>query len=168
MDADGVAAYARDRLGMDPQAIEPRRGLPAGWAGRVWWVMTEGGTFWLVEDGAAAELLLAAVPIGVMASTRVRYPTPARAVARFLELHPPAPRAAATPADDAPIRFTCRACGVEVSKTRPTVAVERGLCPRCRHLEREHERYHSDPEYRARRLAQTAAHYLRVPRKGPT
>jgi hypothetical protein len=155
---DEVAAYVRDRLGMDPQAVVPaRRGVPAGWAGRVWDVMTEGGTFWLVEGGAATELFLAFAPSGPT-STTVRYPTPARAVARFRELHPADPPGAATPtpaADDAPIRFTCRSCGAEVSRTRPTVAAERGR-----------ERYRTDPAYRARHVARSAAYYRRVRRKG--
>jgi hypothetical protein len=170
VDLDEVGAYARDRLGMDPQAITPfgawRRDA---WTGHVWRVMTERGTFWLVEDGGAAELFLAAVTIGT-AATAARYPTPALAVARFRELHPADPRAAATPAPaaaDGPIRFTCRACGVVVGLWRRSAAAEPALCRRCRNAERERERYRTDPEYRARHLAYCAAYYRRVRRKDP-
>jgi hypothetical protein len=167
---DEVAAYVRDRLGMDPQAVaRARRGVPAGWAGRVWDVMTERGNFWLVEDGAAVELFLAFAPTGPTSPT-ARYPTPARAVARFLELHPADPDAAtrAPPTDDAPIRLTCHSCGVEVSSIRPPAAVERLLCTRCRRAERGRERYRTDPEYRARCLAKSAAYGRRVRRENPT
>jgi hypothetical protein len=174
VDVDEVAAHVRDRLGMEPQAIAPFRVARRGaWAGRVWQLMTERGNFWLVEDGTAAELFLAAVPIGTAAAP-VSYPTTARAVARFHELHPADPRAAATPtpparpADDALIRFTCRSCGGEVAQHRWSAAVERALCGRCRRAQRHRERYHSDPEYRAQCLARMDSYYRRVRRKGPT
>jgi hypothetical protein len=88
--------------------------------------------------------------------------SPTDAVKRFLELHPEV-RAAATPASqEGAVSFTCRTCGAEVTLQRWTERAARELCKRCRHAERERLRYQTDPDYRARRLAHSAARYRRA------
>ena len=138
------------------------RGVPMP---RVWTVMTEHGHFWLVEDAGLVELFRAvparATPRGVNGCA-----TAAEAGRRFLELHPALrasePRAETT--GDAPrgedgMSFACQACGAWVTRRRRTEDSARQLCKRCRHAERERLRYHDDPQYRARRLAYSAARY---------
>ena len=165
MESHEIAVHVRERLGMEVQAaslIRARaRGVPMP---RVWAVMTEHGHFWLVEDSGLVELFRAvpsrATPTGLSGCT-----TAAEAGRRFLELHPtarrPEPRPATNDAPRAPddMSFTCQACGAWVTRRRRSEGSARQLCKRCRHAERERLRYHDDPQYRARRLAYSAARY---------
>ena len=155
MELDEVTAYARERLGLEIQAVIR---LPARQAGRrqlqIWSLMTEHGHFWLVKEAGQVELF------------RATHTGP-RPVRRFLELHPEEPAvAAASPAADSPIAsrrvsarivFDCRLCGRSVTRQRATKQLARQLCSRCAHAERERERYRDDPEYRARCRAADAA-----------
>ena len=162
MGLDEVTAHARERLGMEIQAVTH---LDARLAGtqrlEVWSLMTEHGWFWLVEEAGAVELFR---------SVHHGPPAVAEATRRFLELHPirpaqPAPwppLAAETPAVPqpptpcpraAPVLYDCRSCGVGVVTRRGSVLADRQLCRRCRHVEQERERYQNDPAHRARLLA---------------
>jgi hypothetical protein len=160
MELDEVTAHARERLGMEIQAVDLLRARRAGGrAPEVWSLLTEHGNFWLVEGGGAIELF------------RATYNGP-QPVQRFLELHPtggPRPGAlspstpqAPTPRlRAAPVLYDCRLCGVGVVTRQGTVLAERQQCRRCRHVEQERERYQNDPAYRARHLASRAAHSRR-------
>ena len=85
---DVLQAYARERLGMEIQAIS-HLGRPRGPHGapEVWHVMTEAGTFWLVERAGVAELFAATVG-GYWRRDPMRCPSALHAARRFLELHP--------------------------------------------------------------------------------
>ncbi len=85
---DMLQAYARDRLGVEIQAIS-RIGRPcrANGVPEVWLVMTEGGSFWLAERDGVIELFLAAT-VGERRRTSLHCRSPRRAAQRFLELHP--------------------------------------------------------------------------------
>jgi hypothetical protein len=145
-----VEALAGERLGTEIQAVELLRA--AGAAGLdIWAVLTEHGTFWLVEGPAGAELLR---PIGG------GWDSVARAVDRYRGLHPEAgiPAAALEP-------YRCRGCGAAVAPLRPSARTERGLCTRCLRADSQRRRYREDPEHRARDLARRRARRRgRVPR----
>ena len=166
MEPEEVAARVRELIGMDVQAVglvrARARGEPAP---RVWTVMTEHGYFWLVEDGTVTEVFRAVQQRSAPASASACH-SAAEAARRFIDLHPraaPAERAAC----DARARetggmgrsFLCEACGTQVTRRRQVERTARALCPRCRHAERERLRYQQDPQYRARRLAYSAARY---------
>ena len=150
MEPHAVAAHARERLGMEPQATTL---LGAQSVGRprleVWSLMTEHGWFWLVEEGGAVELFRG-FPGGIKSADV--------AARQFLELHregrsaPHRQQAAAAPGE-----YACCRCGVRVTPRQWSAMVNRQLCRRCRHLEHERERYRDDPEYRARKLAANRA-----------
>ncbi len=170
MDVQHVTAYARERLGMEIQAVTHLGARLAGTQRlEVWSLMTEHGWFWLVEGAGAVELFR---------SVHHGPPAVAEATRRFLELHPirpaqPAPwppLAAETPAVPqlhtprpraAPVLYDCRSCGVGVVTRRGSVLADRQLCKQCRHAECERVRYQNDPEARARRRAYNAAYYQR-------
>ena len=143
-----VAALARERLGMEIQAVELLRVRADGSrAPEVWSLLTEHGHFWLVEGAGAVELLRAPVAGGARSV--------AAAVGRFLQLHPqqrPA-RGRPPPVTPAPSEYDCARCGVRVTPRRRSGMVDRQLCRRCHHAAREREQYRDDPEYRARFLA---------------
>jgi hypothetical protein len=160
MEPHEVAAHARQRLGMEVQAASLARARGARRGVRVWAVMTEHGHFWLAEAEGAVEVFRAIRGRGAGADA-TSCASPAEAARRFIELHPEAEAAAQAEAPDPTTTFTCRNCGALVVLRRPTQRTARELCKRCRHAERERERYHSDPEYRARRLAYSAARYRR-------
>jgi hypothetical protein len=83
-----IAAHARERLGMEIQAISRvghgERGRDAP---RVWEVMTEHGYFWLVEWADEVELFRAALTARSRAQAGPRV-SPTEAARRFMELHP--------------------------------------------------------------------------------
>ncbi len=80
MGLDEVTAHARERLGLEIQAVTRLGARQAGTRHlEVWSLMTEYGKFWLVEDGGQVELLRASRGERGAVST---------AVQRFLELHP--------------------------------------------------------------------------------
>jgi hypothetical protein len=160
MEPHEVAAHARQRLGMEVQAASLAQARGAKREVRVWAVMTEHGRFWLAEAGGAFELFRAIRSRGapIVASSCA---SPAEAARRFLELHPEVEATAQAEASDLATTFPCKNCGAPVDIRRSTRGATRELCKRCRHAERERERYHSDPEYRARRLAYSAARYRR-------
>ena len=177
MESHEVAAHVRERLGMDVQAASlmraRARGVPMP---RVWAVMTEHGYFWLVEDDGLVELFRAVSARGVTAAVG-GCATAAEAGRRFLELHPvkhePERRAeseaeAPSPPVGGDLSFACQACGTWVTRRRRTEGGVRELCKRCRHAERERLRYHDDPQYRARRLAYSAARYRQQGPEGGT
>jgi len=166
MELDAVTAYARERLGLELQAVTllRRPGSGRGPPG-VWSLMTEHGAFWLVEEDGQVELFRA---------THDRRNPFLEAARRFRELHPEKPPVAtAPPTADAPLTpvqalarrvFDCRLCGRSVTPRRVSEHVTRQLCPPCAHNTRERERYHDDPEYRARRVAYSETLYrLRRP-----
>ena len=160
MQLDEVATHAHERLGLEIQAVSRLR--PATARRRrleVWSLLTEHGRFWLVEEGGAVELFRR-FP-GDSGSTTV-------VVRQFLQLHPDGPEAPATPrvtrrvtprASKPSAYHYCRTCGTRVTPQRRSEMQERQLCRRCRHVERERERYRDDPEYRARLLATRRAWY---------
>ena len=171
MDVQHVTAYARERLGMEIQGASLAQAPASGsQVPEIWTLLTEHGDFWLVEGGGAIELFRA---------TRYGPPAAGEAERRFLELHPtgPAPRAAVSRsrprravelAGPACAPYDCRTCGVQVTPRRPSEQGDRRLCARCFRAERARERYHGDPEHRARRLAAVAARKRRRPdRNGP-
>ena len=156
-----VAAHIRERLGMEVQAISLTRARARGSpTPRVWTVMTAHGHFWLVEGAGEVELFRA-VPPRATAVGAAGCASAAEAARRFLELHPaqhsPDAPAGAAASDD--LSFACQVCGAWVTRRRRTERAARPLCKRCRHAERERLRYHDDPQYRARRLAYSAARY---------
>ena len=166
MQPDEVAARVRELIGMDIQAVglvkTRTRGEPAP---RVWTVMTEHGYFWLVEDGVTTEVFRAVQQRSMPASASACH-SAAEAARRFIDLHPRADAAEQSPDEvearetDGPARtFLCEACGALVTRRRQAERSARSLCPRCRHAERERLRYQQDPQYRARRLAYSAARY---------
>jgi hypothetical protein len=148
--SDEVEALARERLGAEIQAVGLLRATGDGADGlRAWSIMTQHGTFWLLEGPGGAELLrpLRAGGDGV-----------ARAVDRYLALRPeaaipagPARRPGATEA------YACRACGATFTPVRRSERAERLLCNRCYRAERARRRYRGDPEFRARSLARNRA-----------
>ncbi len=155
MDLEEVTALARERLGLEFQAVTLlRRPRPDRRWPQVWSLMTEHGTFWLVEEDGQVELFRA---------THDRRTPSLEATRRFRELHPEEPPVAAgSPAADPPTApaqaqarrvFDCRVCGRSVTPRRVADHVTRQLCSRCAHAARARERYHVDPEYRARRVA---------------
>jgi len=151
MELDAVTAYARERLGLELQAVTllRRPGSGRGPPG-VWSLMTEHGTFWLVEEDGQVELF--------RATHDSRTPS-LEATRRFRELHPKEP-----PRAPARLDFACRRCGRSVTPRRVADHVTRQLCPACAHTTREQERYHGDPEYHARRVTYSAMRYrLRRP-----
>jgi hypothetical protein len=159
MEPHEVAAHARQRLGMEVQAASLARARGDKTGVRVWAVMTEHGHFWLAEAGGSIEVFRAIRGRDAqMGATSCA--SPAEAARRFVELHPEA-EATSQGQDPDPMTFPCRNCGAVVVMRRPTERTARELCKRCRHAERERERYQSDPEYRARRLAYSAARYRR-------
>jgi hypothetical protein len=167
MQSHQVAAQVRERLGMEVQAVSLVRGRSrAAWSGHVWAVMTEHGHFWVVESGGIVELFrVAQAEDPILRSISCASPTDA--VKRFLELHPEVRAAtAASASQEGAISFTCRTCGIEVTLQRWTERASRELCKRCRHAERERLRYQTDPDYRARRLAHSAARYRRAATEG--
>ena len=119
MQLDEVVAHARERLGLEIQAVSRLR--PATARRRrleVWSLLTEHGRFWLVEEGGAVEAveLFRDVPGGARSA--------AMAVQQFLDLHPegrrdaPAARRVARPATRrAPTlsAYDCRTCGARVT-----------------------------------------------------
>ena len=166
MQPEEVAASVRERIGMDVQAVglvrARTRGAPAP---RVWTVMTEHGYFWFVEDGTETEVFRALQQRAMPASSSACH-SAAEAARRFLALHPPGSdeelpaRPAEADATAATARsFLCEGCGTLVTRRRQLDRPSRPLCPRCRHAERERVRYQQDPQYRARRLAYSAARY---------
>ena len=166
MQPEEVAARVRELVGMDVQAVglvrARTRGEPAP---RVWTVMTEHGYFWFVEDGATAEVFRAVQQRSLPASPSACH-SAAEAARRFVDLHP-RETTAERPASEVEARetggmarsFLCETCGVLVTRRRQAERTARALCPRCRHAERERLRYQQDPQYRARRLAYSAARY---------
>lgn len=187
MNPDHVAAHVRERSGLEVQAVTLVRSgtgdvlMPAVWA-----AMTELGHFWAVEDGETIELFRA-VARRTSANDLTSCHSAVEAVRRFLTLHPPeqhAPAGRKTIPDESPAvsvdhgpgeqhgqptesgGVTCQVCGVTFVR-RPQAGhsgpggTARSLCPRCRHAERERLRYQQDPNYRARRLAYSAARYRR-------
>ena len=166
MQPEEVAARVRELIGMDVQAVglvrARTRGEPAP---RVWTVMTQHGYFWFVEDGATAEVFRA-VPQRSMPASASACHSAAEAARRFIALHPGEATTEPVP-DEAEVRetdrtdrsFLCDACGAVVTRRRQVDRSARALCPRCRHAERERLRYQQDPQYRARRLAYSAARY---------
>jgi hypothetical protein len=157
MDAEQVTGYAAERLGMEIQATTLLRAQPAGGrAPEVWEVMTEHGWFWLVESNGEVELLRA---------TDEGFRAPVVAEHQFLELHPERRLGPAAPGrPPGSLVFDCRRCGCPVTRQRRTEQLAHQLCRRCAHVARLRERYHDDPEYRARLLA--AAARSRRPRAG--
>jgi hypothetical protein len=140
--SDEVEALAGERLGAEIQAVELLRATGGGAGGLdVWAVLTEHGTFWLVDGPAGAELLRA-IGGGWDGVTR--------AVDRYRGLHPEAGGPALEP-------YACRACGVAVAPVRWSARTERGLCTRCLHADHMRRRYREDPAYRARELARWRA-----------
>jgi len=90
----------------------------------------------------------------------------AEAARRFMDLHPQETLAEPLPSEgvahetiSAARSFLCEGCGAPVTRRRQVDPTARALCPRCRHAERERLRYQQDPQYRARRLAYSAARY---------
>jgi hypothetical protein len=160
MEPHEVAAHARRRLGMEVQAASLARARGATRGVRVWTVMTEHGHFWLAEAGGAIEVFRAIRGRGAQVGAG-SCASPAEAARRFIELHPEVDAAVQVELPDPTATFPCRTCGALVVMRRPSQRTGRELCKRCRHAERERERYHSDPEYRARRLAYSAARYRR-------
>ena len=149
-----MVAQARERLGMEIQAVELVRVRRSGSRLlEVWSLLTECGSFWLVEMAGAAELFRG-FPGGTGSA--------AVAVQRFLEVHP-ATQPAPAPA---PSEYDCARCGVRVTPRRWSGMVDRQLCRRCHHAAREREQYRDDPEYRARFLA-TRRHRYRAARERP-
>jgi len=154
VDVPSVTEHARERLGMEIQAATLFRPCPVGdRCPEVWSLMTERGSFWLVEEAGAVELFRATREGGALGH--------ALAVKRFLELHPRA-WASAPPDHPAPspapsTAFHCRRCEAPVSLNRQSRAADPGLCTRCARAERQRLRYQSDPEYRARRARHAAA-----------
>jgi len=140
------------------------------------------GHFWAVEDGQTIELFRA-VARRTAANDLTACHSAVEAVRRFLMLHPPAQPSptpqrpvAAGATSDSPASdlgeftesgsATCQVCGVAFVRRAHTGHAGTGgasrlLCPRCRHAERERLRYQQDPNYRARRLAYSAARYRR-------
>ena len=156
-----VAGHVRERLGMEIQAVSLARARPPGsQAPQVWTVMTAHGYFWLVEGAGQVELFRAVSGRGLLTDA-TGCPSAAKAARRFLELHPEAQRSApgAPSAAVDGVAFDCRMCGARVTLLRRSEQAARQLCKRCRHAERERLRYHDDPQYRARRLAYSAARY---------
>ena len=166
MDVQHVTAFARERLGMEIQgaSLAPSRAADNR-ALEVWALLTEHGWFWLVEGEGAIELFRA---------THYGPPSAAEATRRFLELHPsgPARPTAVSPAvtrspapgpRETPAPYDCCICGVQVTPRRPSEQADRRLCEHCFRAERARERYHGDPEHRARRLAAVAARKRRRP-----
>ena len=153
MELGDVTAYARERLGMEVQAATLLGAQPAG--GRrleVWSLMTERGWFWFVEEGSAVELFRGA-PGGAKSAGLV--------VRQFLELHPrerPAPSPSPS-VGRSPGEYDCRRCEVRVTPHHRSAMVDRQLCRRCAHAERERERYRDDPEYRAHLLVRSGARH---------
>ena len=183
MNPDHVAAQVRERSGLDVQAVTlVRSGTGDVMMPAVWAAMTELGHFWAVEDGSTIELFRA-VARKTAANDLTACHSAVEAVRRFLVLHPPAQTQAAgrqtavvtaepesgARQDDRAMESgspTCQTCGVTFVR-RPQAShsgsggLGRSLCPRCRHAERERLRYQQDPNYRARRLAYSAARYRR-------
>jgi hypothetical protein len=149
--SDEVEALARERLGAEIQAVRLLRATCDGAEGlRVWSILTAHGTFWVVEGPAGTEIFRR---IAARGGDHV-----ARAVGRYLTLHPsaasPAPAAGASPARPA---YACRACGATVAPARRSAQAERGFCRRCYRAEQARRRYQEDPEFRARSLARNRA-----------
>ena len=143
VDLQHVTAHARERLGMEIQAVELLHTPPAGSrTPEVWSLLTEHGDFWLVERAGQVEIFRAT--FGGQPATL--------ATKRFLELHPGASDLSA---------YDCRACGTRVILRRRGRWAARKLCARCAHAENQRERYYSDPAYRARALAASATRYER-------
>ena len=166
MQPEQVAASVRELIGMEVQAVglvrARTRGEPAP---RVWTVMTEHGYFWFVEDGSATEVFRAVLQRSMPASPSACH-SAAEAARRFIDLHPretvdeePPGEAVAHETVGTARSFLCEACGALVTRRRQVERSARALCPRCRHAERERLRYQQDPQYRARRLAYSAARY---------
>ena len=149
MKPPAVAAHARERLGMEVQAVELVCAPSAGSrTPEVWSLLTEHGDFWLVERGGVVELFRATHEDGRGAAVAER---------RFLELHP---------GDDGR-SFDCRTCRVRVTPRHAGAEyAARRLCRGCyqaeRLRERRRERYRDDPQYRARKAAAEAARRRRV------
>ncbi len=161
MEPHEVSAHVRQRLGMEVQAASLARARGNKRGVRVWAIMTEQGHFWLVESGMAVELFRA-IRSRQRGTGVTSCASPAEAARRFLELHPEAEAAAEhRETIDPSATYTCGSCGAVVVVRRRTDRTARELCKRCRHAERERQRYHNDPEYRARRLAYSAARYRR-------
>ena len=81
-----LVEYASERLGLDIQAVILARSRSARSGGlQAWELMTPHGPFWLVEDGAVAEMFTA------VSSRTQRHPMSAsgimQAMARYRELH---------------------------------------------------------------------------------
>jgi hypothetical protein len=141
--SDEVEALARERLGAEIQAVGLLRATGDGADGlRAWSIMTQHGTFWLLEGPAGAEIFR---PSGAADGASL-----ARAMRRYLELHPEATAAARA-------AYACRACGATVTPRRRSAQSERGLCGRCYHTDCERRRYREDPEHRRRKLARARA-----------
>jgi hypothetical protein len=167
MDAQQVAEHARERLGTEIQAVTRARAAPASsQPPKAWSVLTEHGYFWLVEQDGEVELF--------RMTHEHRALSARQAVERFLNLHPewrapsPADRpgpAATSPPAAGPSVATCRRCEAPISRRRQARAADPGLCTRCAHAERMRLRYQNDPEYRARRSANTA--HLHATRRRP-
>ena len=112
MELDEVIAHARERLGLEIQAVSRLRSPRIGRRQPVVWsLLTEHGRFWLVEEAGQVELF--------------RAPSVALAVRRFLQLHPagpdaPAERRVTRPAPrhtPIPSAYDCRTCGTRVTPT---------------------------------------------------
>ena len=165
MEPRQVAEAIRERLGMELQALSLVRGGWPDWqTPRVWTVMTEHGRFWAVEGTHDVELFRA-VPSRALRSNPSDCASPAEALRHYLALHP---QAADSPASDAAEResYTCRNCGVGVGARRRSERTSRQLCRRCYHAECERVRYQNDADYRARRLAYSAARYRQSHQRG--
>jgi len=178
MNPDLVAAHVRERRRLDVQAITlVRSGTSEELVPWVWAAMTEHGHFWVVEEGGTLELFRA-VARRTAPDDLLACHSAVEAARRFLMLHPRAPEPmSSAPTMVAPPVTTesttgtvlepteaCQVCGATFTRRRQSTRgpVNRPLCARCRHAERERLRYQQDPRYRARRLAYSAERYRRT------
>ena len=85
---DALQAFARERLGMEIQAISHcGHSVRSARAPEVWHLLTEAGTFWLADRDEVLELFPAMVG-GYWRSDAMRCRSPRQAARRFLALHP--------------------------------------------------------------------------------
>ena len=131
MDVDEVMAYASDRLGMAVQAAV-RAASPGDTQGlTVWRLLTEHGSFYLVDGPAGCELFRTAKPM--------------QPIREYRRLHPET----AVPTSPGRVTFACTQCGGRV-RTAPTTMLARDqLCRRCRNRLAEQRRYREKRSDRA-------------------
>jgi hypothetical protein len=177
MEPEHIAAHVRERSGLDVQAVTlVRASASENSSPWVWAAMTEYGHFWAVENGATIELFRA-VARRTSPDDLLACHSAVEAARRFMLLHPQAPSTRvgailAEPPQESPAAggdqpavssgvMTCQSCGAAFTFRRQRHSLDGAshLCARCRHAERERRRYQQDPNYRARRLAYSAARY---------